>query len=101
MAFFASAPAHRDTIVMTAFPGGSQEFAASVSSKVQKNNSEVPRVLYIYIAVCGVDVPWHLFRLLYSIVEDGDKNSKLPVGFTSAMLLAKAPGVRLAEPDLR
>ena len=92
MTFFASAPAHRDTIVMTAFPGGSQEFAASVSSKVQKNNSEVPRVLYIYIVVCGVDVPWHLFRLLYSIVEDGDKNNKLQVRFSSDMLLAKAPG---------
>jgi hypothetical protein len=83
MAFFASALAHRDTIVMIAYPGDLQEYAASVTRKVQTNNPEIPRVFYICIAVCGVDIPWHLFRLLYSIVEDGDKYSKLPVRFSS------------------
>jgi hypothetical protein len=54
MAFFASAPAHRDIIVMIAF--------------------------------------FCLFSV-YSIVEDGNKNSKLPVRFSSVeSLLANDSG---------
>lgn len=64
MAFFASTLAHRDTIVMTAYAGGLQEFAASVSTRIETNNVDIPEMFHIRSLARGVEVPWHIISPL-------------------------------------
>jgi hypothetical protein len=61
MAFIAGTPAHRDTIVMIAYPGDLQKVAASLTRKVQTNSPENPG--YITSASLYVALMYHGFYL--------------------------------------
>lgn len=85
-AFFACAQAHRDTIVMTAYPGGLQETAASISNRVRTSYTEIFPGCFTCTMLYMVLMYYSIYFDYSTIVEDGDKNSKLLVRVPELLL---------------
>jgi hypothetical protein len=71
---------------MTAFPGGFQETAASISNRIRTSYTEIFPGCFTCTMLYMVLMYYSIYFDYSTIVEDGDKNSKLLVRVPELLL---------------